>query len=462
MATRRLGRLADRQNPEWMPPPATAFALGLQHVLSMFVANVTPAIIVAGAAGFGFGSGAPDFPELLYLIQMAMLFAGVATLLQSVGLGPIGARLPILQGTSFAFLPIMIPVVAGRGVDALAALYGGIIIGGLFHIVLGLFIGRIRFALPPLVTGLVVMMIGLALVEVGIQYAAGGVPAIGTPEYGSLLNWSAAILVVVVTLACKFFAPGVFSISAILIGLVAGYLYAMATGILPPGAITDSWTSAATFALPQPFRYGVEFSVAVALGFCLMAFVSAVETVGDVEAITKTGAGRQATDREITGATFANGFGTLISGVFGSLPNTSFSQNVGLIAMTGVMSRHVVTIGALILILCGFIPKVGAVIRTIPIEVLGGGVIVMFGMVAAAGISILSEVKWSQRNMLIFAVSLSFGLGLELEPEALQHLPETARVLLSSGLVPAAGLAILLNLALPETLRADREEDPSP
>ena len=151
--------------------------------------------------------------------------------------------------------------------------------------------------------------------------------------------------------------------------------------------------------------------------------------------------------------------GTLLSGVFGSLPNTSFSQNVGLIAMTGVMSRHVVTIGALFLILCGFIPKVGAVIRTIPIEVLGGGVIVMFGMVAAAGISILSEVKWNQRNMLIFAVSLSFGLGLELEPEAVQHLPETVHVLLTSGLVPAAALAILLNLLLPERLRADREQD---
>lgn len=459
MSSRSIGTKAQLQDPDYMPPTGQAVALGLQHVLSMFVANVTPAIIVAGAAGFGFGSGSPDLPELLYLIQMAMLFAGIATLMQSIGFGPVGARLPILQGTSFAFLPIMIPVVAGRGVDALTALYGGIIVGGLFHIVLGLFIGRIRFALPPLVTGLVVMMIGLALVEIGIQYAAGGTAAIGTEAYGNLHSWSAALLVVVVTLGVKFFAPGIFSVSAVLIGLLTGYLYALGTGLLPPAAITESWSSAAAFALPQPFRYGVEFSIAVALGFCLMAFVSAVETVGDVEAITKTGANRQATDREITGATFANGMGTLLSGVFGSLPNTSFSQNVGLIAITGVMSRHVVTIGALFLILCGFIPKVGAVIRTIPIEVLGGGVIVMFGMVAAAGISILSEVKWNQRNMLIFAVSLSFGLGLELEPEAVQHLPETVHVLLTSGLVPAATLAILLNLGLPERLRADPKED---
>jgi NCS2 family nucleobase:cation symporter-2 len=183
-----------------------------------------------------------------------------------------------------------------------------------------------------------------------------------------------------------------------------------------------------------------------------MAFVSAVETVGDVAGITKGGAGREATEREIEGATYADGFGSAIAGVFGGFPNTSFSQNVGLIAMTGVMSRHVVTCGAIFLILCGLVPKVGSVIRTIPIEVLGGGVIVMFGMVVAAGISMLSEVEWNRRNMVIFAISISLGLGLQLEPGALQHLPETAQVLLTSGLLPAAFLAIALNLVLPETL----------
>jgi xanthine/uracil permease len=158
-----------------------------------------------------------------------------------------------------------------------------------------------------------------------------------------------------------------------------------------------------------------------------MSFVSAVETVGDVSGITKGGAGREATDKEIQGATFADGFGTALSGVFGALPNTSFSQNVGLIAMTGVMSRHVVTIGAIFLILCGLVPKVGAVISTVPIEVLGGGVIVMFGMVVAAGVSMLSDVNWNRRNMVIFAIALSLGLGLQLEPGALQYLPGHAQ-----------------------------------
>ena len=462
MTDHSIGTPAQLRDPDYTPPLAQAIPLGIQHVMAMFVSNVTPAIILAGAAGFGFGSNSPDFPELLYLIQMSMLFAGVATLLQTVTIGPVGAALPIVQGTSFAFLPIMIPLVAGKGVDALAALFGGVLIGGLFHACIGTFIGRIRFALPPLVTGLVVTLIGLALVRVGIQYAAGGVPAIGTEEYGSALNWSAALVVIVVTLALKFFARGMLSVSAVLIGLVVGYLYAILVGILPVAAIAGSWSNAAAFALPQPFRYGFELSAAAVFGFCLMAFVSAIETVGDVSGIAKGGAGREATDREITGATYADGLGTAIAGVFGGLPNTSFSQNVGLIAMTGVMSRHVVTIGAVFLILCGLVPKVGGVIRTVPIEVLGGGVIVMFGMVVAAGVSMLADVVWNRRNMIIFAVALSLGLGLQLEPDAVQYLPDWLRVLMVSGLVPAAFIAIVLNLALPEELAEETAEDLAP
>ena len=304
-------------------------------------------------------------------------------------------------------------------------------------------------------------MIGLALVRVGIQYAAGGVPAIGTPEYGSLLNWSAALVVILVTLGLKFFTRGMLAVSAVLIGLVVGYFYAIGVGILSTQAIAGSWNNSAAFALPQPFKYGFEFSAAAVIGFCLMAFVSAIETVGDVSGITKGGAGREATDKEIQGATYADGLGTAIAGVFGGFPNTSFSQNVGLIAMTGVMSRHVVTCGAIFLIICGLVPKVGGVIRTVPIEVLGGGVIVMFGMVVAAGISMLSDVDWNRRNMVIFAVALSVGLGLQLEPQAVQYLPDAARVLMVSGLLPAAFIAIVLNLVLPEDLAGEATEEVS-
>lgn len=450
-----IGTPQQLRDPNYTPPLAKAVPLGIQHVLAMFVSNVTPAIIVAGAAGFGFGSNSPEFPELIYMIQMSMFFAGLATLLQTIGLGPVGAKLPIVQGTSFAFLPIMIPLVAGKGADAMAAVMGGVIVGGFFHATLGIFIKKIRFALPPLVTGLVVTMIGLALVKVGIQYAAGGVPAIGTPEYGSLLNWSVAGVVILVTLGLKFFSRGMLSVSAVLLGLLVGYVLAWSLGMVNFSNVGR----AAAFAAPDPFHFGVEFSAAAIIGFCLMAFVSAVETVGDVSGITKGGAGREATDDEIQGATFADGLGTAVAGFFGALPNTSFSQNVGLIAITGVMSRHVVTIGALFLIVSGLVPKVGAVISTIPIEVLGGGVIVMFGMVVAAGVSMLSDVEWNRRNMVIFAVSLSLGLGLQLEPGALQHLPDTAKVLLTSGILPAAFIAILLNLLLPQDLTREATEE---
>lgn len=448
MADKTLGAPDQLRDPDYTPSLVKAIPLGIQHVLAMFVSNVTPAIIVAGAAGFGFGSNSPDFPNMIYMIQMSMLMAGVATLFQTIGMGPVGARLPIVQGTSFAFIPIMIPAVAGAGVAGMAGLMTGVVIGGLFHFCIGFFIGRIRHALPPLVTGLIVLMIGLALVRVGVEYAAGGVPLRGTPEFGSLENWSVALVVVVATLLLKFFTRGMVSVAAVLLGLVAGYLYAMLLGKVSFVAVGN----AAWFSPPQPFKFGWEINWAIVVGMCFMAVVSAIETVGDVSGITKGGAGRQATDREISGATFADGLGTAVAGLFGALPNTSFSQNVGLVSMTGVMSRHVVTLGAVFLILCGLVPKLGAVVASMPITVLGGGVIIMFGMVTAAGVSMLSEVRWNRRNMVIFAVSLSLGLGMQLAPDALQHLPATLKILLTSGLLPAAALAITLNLLLPEEL----------
>lgn len=442
-----LGTPAQRRDPDWTPPLARALPLGIQHVLAMFVSNVTPAILVCGAAGIGFRSdqAALGFPDMTYMVQMSILFAGIATLFQTVGIGPVGARLPIVQGTSFAFVPVMIPAVAGLGTAGLAGLMTGIVLGGIAHVALGFVIVRLRFALPPLVTGLIVLMIGLALVRVGIQYAAGGLPLSGTPAYGSLQNWVPALVVVLVTLGLTFLARGLASVAAVLIGIVAGYLVALAMGQVSFAALDR----AGWFMVPTPLRWGWEVNWTIVLGISLMAVVSAIETVGDVTAIARGGAGRPATDREIRGATLADGAGTAVAGLFGGLPNTSFSQNVGLIAMTGVMSRHVVTLGALVLIACGLVPKVGALVSTVPINVLGGGVIVMFGMVCAAGVAILAEVRWTRRNMVILAVALSVGLGLQLEPQALQHLPDTLRILLATGLLPAAGIAIGLNLALP-------------
>ncbi|MBA68918.1 MAG: uracil permease [Rhizobiales bacterium] len=450
MTDATIGTAEQRRDPNYTPPLAQAVPLGIQHILAMFVSNVTPAIIIAGAAGIGFGSdqGAAGFPDMTYMIQMSMLFAGIATLFQTIGFGPVGARLPIVQGTSFAFVPIMIPAVAGLGTAGLAGLMTGILFGGLFHFCLGFIVGRIRHALPPLVTGLIVLMIGLALIRVGIQYSAGGVPLMGKPEFGSLSMWFPALVVIAVTLAIKFFTRGFIAVAAVLIGILAGYAVALTMGQVSFANVGR----ASFFSLPVPFKWGFEFNIAIIIGMCFMAVISAIETVGDTSGITKGGAGREATDRELEGATFADGLGTAIAGVFGGLPNTSFSQNVGLIAMTGLMSRHVVTIGAIFLIVCGFIPKIGAIINTVPINVLGGGVVVMFGMVCASGVRMLADVNWNRRNMVIFAISLSIGLGLQLEPSALQHLGETAQILLTPGLLPAATIAVILNLVLPEEI----------
>ena len=430
------------QDPDFDLPMGPRVALGLQHVLAMFASNVTPSIIVAGAAGFAFGGA-----DMVFLIQMAMLFAGIATLFQTIGVGPIGARLPVMQGTSFAFVPIMVGIVKSSGV---AALMGSIIVAGIFHAALGLVISRIRHWFPPLVTGMVITAIGLALLPVGIKYAAGGAAdfQMNNPAWGDMSRWGLALVVIIVALGCKFFTRGLTSSAAILIGLVAGYLVGMATGAVNFGAVSK----AAWFAIPMPFKYGVEFNMAAIIGMCLISIVSAIETVGDISGIAKGGAGREATDKELAGGTYADGVGSAVAGIFGGLPNTSFSQNVGLISMTGVMSRSVVTVSALFLIACGLVPKVGAVISAMPISVLGGGVVLMFGMVVSAGINMLSSVDWNRRNMMILAISLSVGLGLQAVPKSMQHLPDSMEMLMVSGLVPIAVLAVVLNLVLPKEI----------
>lgn len=428
------------RDPNATPPLAEAIPLGFQHVLAMFASNVTPSFLVALAAGY-----VPGSPDQIYLIQMAMLFAGIATLFQTVGVGPIGARLPIMQGTSFAFVGVLTVIAADSGMGvALTAC----IIGGAIHFVLGGFIKHLRFLFPPLVTGLVILAIGLYLIPVAIKYAAGGAGPreMGAESFGSLMHWSVALSVVIVALALKFFTKGMLSNSAILIGLIVGYLLALVFGMVNFAPVGN----AAWITSIQPLPYGFEFNLGAVFAVTLICIVSAIETVGDASATTKAGAGREATDEEIAGATYADGLGTAVAGVFGGLPNTSFSQNVGIVGMTGIMSRHVVTIGALVLIICGLLPKIGAVIASMPLPVLGGGVIVMFGMVAAAGMNMLSEVKMNRRNMVIIAVSLAAGLGLNLVPTAVQYLPGVAKTLATSAVAPTAIVAIVLNLVLPE------------
>ena len=433
---------ATYSDPNVTPPIAQAVPLGLQHVLAMFASNVTPSIIVAGAAGLAFGG-----PEQIYMIQMAMLFAGVATVFQTVGAGPVGARLPIMQGTSFAFVGVLAGVAATMGLGvALTAC----IIGGVVHFFLGAVIKNLRWLFPPLVTGLVILAIGLYLIPVAIKYAAGGAATfqMEAESFGSLKHWSVALTVIIASLFLKFFTKGPLSNAAILVGLLAGYALAFLLGMVNFAPVANAaWITTIT-----PLPYGFEFNLGAVIAVTLVSIVSAIETVGDASATAKAGANRAATDAEISGATYADGLGTAVAGVFGGLPNTSFSQNVGIVGMTGIMSRHVVTIAGIIMIVCGLVPKIGAVIASMPLPVLGGGVSVMFGMVAAAGLNVLAEEKMTRRTMIIIAVSLAFGLGLNLVPTAVQYLPGVINTLATSAVAPTAIMAIALNLILPKDM----------
>ncbi len=431
---------ANYSDPNVTPPMGEAVPLGLQHVLAMFASNVTPSIIVAGAAGLAFGGA-----EQVYLIQMAMLFAGIATLFQTIGFGPVGARLPIMQGTSFAFVGVLAGIAATQG---LGVALTSCLIGGAIHFALGSVIKNLRSLFPPLVTGLVILAIGLYLIPVAIKYAAGGAAdfQMAAESFGSLKHWTVAGSVVVVALLCKFFAKGIVSNAGILIGMIVAYILAYFMGMVNFGGVAKaSWITGL-----QVMPYGFEFNIGAVFGVTIVSIVSAIETVGDASATAKAGAGRDATDDEIAGATYADGLGTAVAAIFGGLPNTSFSQNVGIVGMTGVMSRHVVTIGGVVLIVCGLLPKIGAVIASMPLPVLGGGVIVMFGMVASAGLNMLTEVKMNRRNMVIIAISLAIGLGFNLVPSAVQYLPGIWKTLATSAVAPTAVCAIVLNLVLPE------------
>jgi NCS2 family nucleobase:cation symporter-2 len=443
------------QNPDDTPPLGVAIPLGIQHVLAMFAGNVTVPLIVALAAG-------PQYTAVL--VQIALLAAGAATLIQTVGIGPIGARLPIVQGTSFAYVGILSAAINGGA--SLAAVFGASLIGGLFQIPLGYFIPQIRRFIPALVSGIVVMAIGLTLLPVGIKYSAGcgayPAPFCQDAGFGDASNWLLALFVIVVALAIRRFGKGIWSTASIVVAMAIGYGVAIALGMVSDQKLDDIG-QASWIGLPDTY-FGLEFTTPAAIALiglmCIMAFITTIETIGDISGVTMGGAGREPTDRELKGGIMADGLGSAIVAPFGGLPNTSYSQNVGLIAYTRVMSRHVVTIGAIFLILCGLLPKLAAVISAMPEPVLGGAAVVMFGMILSVGMKLVGQSGFTTRNMTIVAVSLGLGIGLwqvdqlaklaDFGPLAAETLPAWALPLLVSGIVVAGLSAALLNALLPE------------
>nr|WP_297458699.1 nucleobase:cation symporter-2 family protein [uncultured Halomonas sp.] len=424
-----------------MPPLGRAIPLGIQHVLAMFVSNVTVPIIIAGAAGL-------SAEQTTLMIQAAMFVAGVATLVQSLGLGPIGARLPIVMGTSFGFVPVLIPIAVGMGVPTAL---GAALCGGVAMALVGLFLPYVRFLFPPVVTGTFVIMIGTLLMPVGFAYIGGG---FGAADFGSLHHLLLAGLVLVVTVGLHQFGRGIWSEMSPLAGLVAGFIAAMAFGYVDFSTVA----SADWFSLPVPFAIGLEFHLAAILPVVLLAVVTCAESIGDIVGTTVGGANREPTEKELSGGVMADGLSSVFAAIFNAYPQISFSQNVGIVALTGVVSRYVVAIGGIFLVIAGLLPKLGAVVSGIPNAVLGGAVLIMFGMIASAGIKMLSGIEFNKRNMLIVALSLATAIGLPAQEGLYSVYSENVQAIIESGLIPGAIIAIVLNLILPrneEPMRSD-------
>jgi len=419
-------------------PLGQSIPLGIQHVLAMFAGNITVPIIIAGIFG-----QTPE--EKIFLIQMSLFVAGVATIIQTVGYGKIGSRLPIIQGTSFAFIPVMAPFAK----VGLGAVFTAAFIGGIFQMWIGKILKPIRHLFPPLVTGIVVLMIGVSLLKVGFMYAGGGGWLLNNkPEvFGNSNHLIISFTVLIVALWANLKGKGMVSSASILIGMVAGYIVAMMMGMVNYGKIAGAdW-----FAFPMPLQYGIDFVPGAIILMLFMAVVTTIETIGDISATTMGGANREATDKELSGGIMADGLGTAFGSLFNAMPNTSYSQNAGLVAFTGVISRHVGTIAGVILILMGLFPKLGGVIAAMPESVIGGAAIIMFGLITSAGIKLVAQSEMNQRNLLILGLSLSFGIGMSLLPQFVAHIPDfgiSLKLLLTTGLIPAGMLAFVLNATL--------------
>ncbi len=417
-----------------VPPLSEAIPLGLQHIFAMFASNIAVPMIIAGLVGI-------TGPDLTIMVQSAMIIAGLATLNQCYPIGRCGAKLPVVMGTSFGFLPTNIAIAKGYGISGLL---GATFVGGLFGTVLGFFLKPLRKFFPSLVTGTVVLTIGLSLLPTGINSMAGGN---GSPTFGSPKNWIVGLIVLFVVLALNQFTKGFTKTSSILIGIIVGYIIAIPLGMVNFAPVK----AAGWFAVPKPLHFPMTFKWGAIAPMLIMFIVTTVETVGDVSAITMGGAGREATDRELSGSIINNGLSSSFAAIFNGLPTTSFSQNVGMIAFTKIVSRYVIAVGSLFLIAAGLIPKLGALVSTIPSSVIGGASLVIFSQITLTGIDILTSEPLTDRAKVIIGLSLAFGLGLTSVPAAMAHFPEAIKVLFGeSGIVIACLVAMILNIAIPE------------
>lgn len=406
--------------------------LGLQHIFAAFGGIIVVPLVIGSALGF-------DAATSTALMSATILAAGIATFIQSKGIGPIGSKTACIMGTDFTFAT---PAIAVGSVAGLPGIIGATILGALVEVILSFFIKPIMKFFPPLVTGTVICLIGLTLLPVSIDWAAGGS---GASDYGSMINIAIAAFVMIFTILLNHYGKGIISSASILIGMIVGYIICIPLGMIDFSTVKEaSWIS-----FPKIFQYGVDFNFKYVIPFIPAYLVTTIETVGCLKAISQV-SGIKDDPKRIGKGVLSDGVGSAIAGCLGTFPNTSFSQNVGIIPLTKVASRYVAIMAGILLVILGLLPKFAALINIMPQPVLGGVGIVMFGTVAAAGIQTLSSVKLTNKNLLVIATSIGLGLGVTFRPEILSSLPEWMTMIFSSGISTGTIVALVLNIILKE------------
>jgi NCS2 family nucleobase:cation symporter-2 len=430
-------------------PVKEALPLGMQHVLAMFAGNLAPLLVIFGVINVS------DATKIM-LLQNSMFIAGLITLIQLYPVWKIGSGLPVVMGTSSGFIPVGLAVGSTYGYGAVL---GASLLGGIIEFCLGFIIKPLRKILPHVVTGTVVMVLGISLIPIGIQYLAGGTGMQNHPSFGSPKNLFVGFLVFALIIALQHFGKGFIKLSAILLGIIIGFIVSIFMGMVDFTPVAE----AAWISIPKPIfmmdEISYQFNAEAIIPFVLVFLATTVETIGDNTGIAVGGLGRDITDKELTGAVFADGFGSAVASVFGVMPNTSFSQNVGIVGMTKIVNRFVLMTGCVFLMCCGLIPKLGALIKCIPNPVLGGAVLIMFAMISISGLNLLIEDGIGSREGLIIAASMGIAFGLSNVPQVTQYLPTWIQSMFGQAIVGAFVTATILNLCLPKKVEKQNKAE---
>lgn len=410
--------------------------MSLQHLFAMIVGNITPALIVSGRAGL-------EQADRVILVQASLFMAALATLIMVFSIkGFFGARLPVILGVSFSYLPTLAMITDNFGGD-ISYIFGAQIAGAVLAILFGFGLKYLVKLFPQIVTGTVVLTIGLTLYPIAVNYMAGGV---GSPEYGSLKNWLVALFTLLVVIIANNWGKGMVKLASVLIGMIAGYLLALALGMVNFANIGQS----EMVALLRVMHFGIKFELSTIIAMLIMFMVNSVQAIGDLSATTAGGMGRIPSERELSQGIMGYGLVNLLGAVFNCLPTATYSQNVGLVGTTKVINKFVFAGTAVILLIASFIPKFGALLTTVPAAVLGGATITVFGSITMTGMRLITEKPLSRRNAGIVGLAVALGLGITLVPASIAAAPQWFKTIFGSNAVVIATLvAISLNLILP-------------